>query len=118
MPRLAIGALTSFALQLLDLAFGLHLLVVDDRAHAILDRARDLFDLALVSFRGLGSLFLGAASGFLGFAFSLHLLVVDQLSDRAFDLAAELLGGAFTAFACVAHGGWPSNRRAVTKHGG
>ena len=51
---LAVDLVASPPLQLLELALGLHLLVVDDGSDAILDRAYGLFDPALRTFRGLG----------------------------------------------------------------
>ena len=55
---LLVRLLASLALELLRLALGLHLLVVDDRADAVLHRADDLLDLALGALGGLGGLLL------------------------------------------------------------
>ena len=85
------------------LALGLHLLVVDDGAHAVLHRARDLLHLALRALGCLRGLLLRLALLLLHGALGLHLLVADQLANALLQLATDLLGGTFCALALVAH---------------
>src|SRR5687768_12416416 len=96
MSRLPVGDLAGPALDLLDLALGLHLLVADDRADAVLHLAHDLLDRAFDALVGLGGLLLGLPLDLLHLAFGFHLLVADDPADGLLDLAAELLGRTFS----------------------
>src|SRR5207248_374940 len=95
--------MTVAALQLLHLALGLHLLVADHGADAILHGADDLIDLAFGAARGLGGFLLRLALQLFRAAFGFHLLVADDLARDLLDLAAQLLGGAFASFRLGGH---------------
>src|ERR1019366_2519053 len=100
---LLVDLLACLTLQFGSLALGLHLLVVDNRTRAVLDRACDLFDLALRALGSLGGFDAHLSFELLGLALDFHLLVTDHLASDLFDLAADLLRRAFALVALVAH---------------
>lgn len=98
-----IRALPRLAGELLDLAFSLHLLVVDDGTDAIFHRANDLFGGAFGALCSLRGELSRLASELFGLALGLHLLVADQVTNGLLDLAAKFFCFAFGTVACVAH---------------
>jgi hypothetical protein len=100
---LLIRLLANFTLQFLDLAFGLHLLVVNQRSDAIFHFTSDLFGLALGPLSCLGALLFGFAAQLPGFALGLHLLVADDFASKVLELAADFLCSAFALLGLVAH---------------
>src|SRR6266403_3007902 len=83
--RLLVCFLLGLALELLGLAFGGHLLIVDDLADAVLHRADRFLDLALDAPASLGGLLLGLTRGFFGTALGLHPLVAEHLASHLLD---------------------------------
>src|SRR6267378_1666325 len=103
LPRLLVRFPLGLALELLGLALGGHLLVIDDLTDSVLHRAGDFLDLALVAPGSLGGLLLGLALELLGLALGLHLLVAEHLASHLLDRPAQFFSGAFAAFALGRH---------------
>src|SRR6267143_2796826 len=101
--RLLVRFLLGLALELLGLALGGHLLVIDDLTDAVLHRAGHFLDLARGAPGSLGGLLLGLARGLFGTALGLHLLVAEQLASHLLDRPAQFFSGAFASFALGRH---------------
>src|SRR5207237_6312522 len=95
--RLLVGLLLGLALDLLGLALGGHLLVIDDLTDAVLHRAGHFLDLALGAPGSLGGLLFGLARGLLGTSLGLHLLVADHFASHLLHPASPFLARALAS---------------------